>query len=208
MPEVVSVVEAAVVAPEAPTSPVEPDYRAMANRIAVSHGISTTTFSNLITSESNWNPTLTNNANGSNDRGIVQISGKWHPEVSDDCAYDTSCALEWAAKRIKDGYIYEWTVCSCTATVRLKVPDLPRGDADTFIPNVPMPWGQVMIFEYPNGQRHLAYKVRVTVDGIIGYEGNGSGAPCTIRERLFTWKELSRTLIGFYTTNPPSSASP
>lgn len=33
------------------------------------------------------------NADGSVDRGILQINGRWHPEISDSCAYDAACAF-------------------------------------------------------------------------------------------------------------------
>lgn len=42
------------------------------------------------------------NTDGSLDRGIVQINNRWHPEVSDQCAYTPLCAME-AAYRISKG---------------------------------------------------------------------------------------------------------
>src|SRR5687767_3846680 len=33
------------------------------------------------------------NTDGSIDRGILQINSRWHPEVSDGCAYDPACAF-------------------------------------------------------------------------------------------------------------------
>lgn len=42
------------------------------------------------------------NADGSVDRGVVQINARWHPEVSDACAYDPACAFK-AAYRISGG---------------------------------------------------------------------------------------------------------
>jgi hypothetical protein len=40
------------------------------------------------------NPDCINPKNGSYDRGWFQISRKWHPEVSDECAFDLECATE------------------------------------------------------------------------------------------------------------------
>jgi hypothetical protein len=42
-------------------------------------------------------------------RGIFQISRRYHPEVSDACAYDYKCATEWSLARIAAGHANEWT---------------------------------------------------------------------------------------------------
>ena len=63
---------------------------------------------NLAHCESRFTPTAFNPTNKSNDRGIYQISKRWHPEVSDDVAYDPKQATEWTVERIKAGYGYEW----------------------------------------------------------------------------------------------------
>lgn len=36
------------------------------------------------------------NTDGSIDRGLVQINNRWHPEVSDSCAYDPACSMTQA----------------------------------------------------------------------------------------------------------------
>ena len=36
------------------------------------------------------------NSDGSVDRGLLQINSRWHPEVSDTCAYDPACAMRAA----------------------------------------------------------------------------------------------------------------
>lgn len=43
-------------------------------------------------------------------RGYWQISSVWHPEVSDECAWDLECSTHWALERILDGYAREWSV--------------------------------------------------------------------------------------------------
>jgi len=71
---------------------------------------------NLIQCESSWNkacgerdnPECINPKNNSYDRGYFQISRKWHPEVSDECAFDLDCSSEWASKQIKAGHLHEW----------------------------------------------------------------------------------------------------
>lgn len=60
--------------------------------------------------ESRLDPNAYNPTNNSHDRGIFQISRKWHPEVSDICAYDIRCSTEWTMQRINAGYQHEW-VC-------------------------------------------------------------------------------------------------
>jgi len=53
---------------------------------------------------------LNTNGGKSNDRGVFQINDYWHPEVSDECAYDIRCATEWTIWRIESGHQREW-VC-------------------------------------------------------------------------------------------------
>ena len=72
-----------------------------ANLVAVSHEISPILFTNLIESESQWNPEAYNEKTG--DRGLLQISERWHPEVTDECAFDADCAMDWAAKESRRG---------------------------------------------------------------------------------------------------------
>jgi hypothetical protein len=42
-------------------------------------------------------------------RGIVQINEYWHPEVSDEEAYDVDFALNFLAEGLKEGRGHEWT---------------------------------------------------------------------------------------------------
>jgi len=42
-------------------------------------------------------------------RGLYQIHDKWHPEVSNECAFDVSCATRYAVYLIKSGRQHEWT---------------------------------------------------------------------------------------------------
>jgi hypothetical protein len=60
--------------------------------------------------ESRCDPAATGHNNGpppSDDRGLWQINDYWHPEVSDDCAYDAACNAR-AAYRIARGGA-DWT---------------------------------------------------------------------------------------------------
>ena len=42
-------------------------------------------------------------------RGFWMISGVYHPEVSDACADDLPCSIEWSLNRILAGHINEWS---------------------------------------------------------------------------------------------------
>ena len=44
-----------------------------------------------------------------NSRGYWQISRIYHPEVTDECAYDLACSTSWSLKRISQGKATEWT---------------------------------------------------------------------------------------------------
>lgn len=57
----------------------------------------------VMMAEGNYNLRAFNPTNGSNDRGIWQISAKWHPEVSDSCAYDVECSTRIAYQLSKGG---------------------------------------------------------------------------------------------------------
>lgn len=59
--------------------------------------------------ESNFNPQAINkNADDSIDRGLFQINSKWHPEVSDQQAFDPEFATEFFCKAVKDGNLTWW----------------------------------------------------------------------------------------------------
>ena len=51
-----------------------------------------------------------NNPGGSCDRGIVQVNSHWHPEVTDQCAYDPACAFKAAYSISDNGQTFTpWT---------------------------------------------------------------------------------------------------
>jgi hypothetical protein len=59
--------------------------------------------------ESGFNPNSTYiNKDGSKDRGIFQISNRWHKEVSDECSYDLSCNVREAIRIQKQRGWKEW----------------------------------------------------------------------------------------------------
>lgn len=59
--------------------------------------------------ESGLNPQVINtNANGSRDRGLFQINDKWHPEVSDEEAFDIEKSTKFFCKAFKSGNLNWW----------------------------------------------------------------------------------------------------
>ena len=58
------------------------------------------------------------NVDGSLDRGILQINSRWHPEVSDACAFDPPCAFPEAYRISNQGTSFTPWVCYNTPTYR------------------------------------------------------------------------------------------
>lgn len=56
-----------------------------------------------------FNPTVRGDDGNGVSRGCWQISRRWHPEISDECAYDLICSTIFSIDRIKKGYINEWS---------------------------------------------------------------------------------------------------
>lgn len=163
----------------------------MSDRIALEYGISTTTLSNLVDSESKWNP----NALGKDGEvGLVQILPSAWPDITEDQMHDPEFSLRFAAEKIAKGEEYYWTVCSCMAFARVKGARLPRGNASDLVPNSEEPRvGGVVLLEYSQ-QSHVAYVERVTIEGIEIIESNFE--PCKITRR--TIKHDDPNIKGFW----------
>lgn len=61
----------------------------------------------IVSHESRHRPEAT--GDGGESRGLWQINKEWHPEVSDACAYDVRCSTGWSLRRIRAGYLDEWS---------------------------------------------------------------------------------------------------
>ncbi len=177
---------------EASTIPTNQELQSLALDIANEYEISGLTLLNLIESESEWD--IWASGDNGDACGLVQINKRFFPEEHERC-YDWEYSMRFAAQKISEGLEWLWTPCSCVATVRTRVPGLPKGNASTFVPNTDMLGGKVLILNY-NGKRHLAAKEEVSNEGIWVFEGNFK--PCLIERRLITWPEIERNLIGFY----------
>jgi hypothetical protein len=60
--------------------------------------------------ESNLNPKALNiNKDGSRDRGIFQINDKYHPEITDEMAYNPAIATTFFCNAVKAGNLTWWS---------------------------------------------------------------------------------------------------
>lgn len=160
----------------------------MVDRIALAHGVATSTLRSLVQSESEWNPTRDNGQ----DRGLCQINRKAWPNITDEQAFDPDWCLNWTADKISKGEEYRWVVCSCWATVKTKVDKLPK--MVDIIPNTSNPKpGEVAIFQYGN-IKHIAYIEKVVRNKITLYEGNYK--PCVLARREVI--NTDHNLVGYF----------
>lgn len=59
--------------------------------------------------ESGLNPYAINiNTNGSIDRGVFQWNDKWHPEISDEEAFNVEIATKLFCQSVNDGHLSWW----------------------------------------------------------------------------------------------------
>ena len=78
-------------------------------------GINPVEAEKIIQCESGWNDQATNvNTGGSIDRGLFQINNKYHPSVSNACAFDYRCNTEEAIKIYKAS---AWNAWACAKLV-------------------------------------------------------------------------------------------
>lgn len=147
-----------------------------AERIALEFEINPKTFTTLIDEESRWDEKAFNETTKT--RGLLQISPVWHPEVTDECAYDAECAMRWSADWIKKGHIDEWQPCNCYTYTRSFFKSFPKM-AD-IQPNSTPVAGGVAIMTY-KGKRHIAY-IKSVKGGVLSLlEANYN--PCEIAPR-------------------------
>jgi len=83
--------------------------------------------------------------------------------------------------------------CYCVSFARLFVKDLPRGNANSFLPNTQPAVGRIAIFNY-NGLSHIAVISSLEATGFVVTEANYK--PCEKTVRLVKYND--KYLIGFY----------
>lgn len=78
-------------------------------RIAKEEGVDPELAVRVAKCESNLDPLAVNtNADGSKDRGLFQINDKWHPNVSDEAAFNLITATQFFCRAFKGGNLKWW----------------------------------------------------------------------------------------------------
>lgn len=91
--------------PEAKSETVEETIK----RIAKDEGIDPCLTLRVARCESGLNPAAKNiNTNGSVDRGLFQWNNRWHPEITDEVAFDIEKSTRAFCRAFKDGHLNWW----------------------------------------------------------------------------------------------------
>ena len=157
-----------IVAPKVYAAPVVETLREKTQSIASKYEVPFDVMDKIITSETHWRPEAIGDKGCS--VGLVQINLCVHKDITKEQALDPDFALNFLASEIKAGREWQWTICSCTATVRLLGAPVPFKDKlvpNEFYPRV----GGVIIAKYGE-LRHLSYITKVTPEGIWVEEAN------------------------------------
>ena len=78
--------------------------------IATSYGVDPDLAVRVAKCESKLNESACNvNAQGSKDRGLFQINDKWHPEVTDEQAFDPKFSTRFFSEAVKNNHLDWWT---------------------------------------------------------------------------------------------------
>lgn len=78
-------------------------------RIAREEGVDPELAYRVAKCESSLNPQAMGiNETGSVDRGLFQWNDKFHPEISDNCAYDVECSVRAFCKAVKEDHLSWW----------------------------------------------------------------------------------------------------
>ena len=87
--------------------PTVQEVKAYVRTQAVEHGVSPSLALWIVKHESQFNPRA--KGDGEASRGLWQISKIYHPEVSDEMAFNVASSTEWSLGRIRSGKAYEWS---------------------------------------------------------------------------------------------------
>jgi hypothetical protein len=74
---------------------------------AMEYGVSPKLALWIVKNESGFNPRA--KGDGEASRGLWQISRIYHPEVSDEVAFNVASSTEWSLERIRSGKVNEWS---------------------------------------------------------------------------------------------------
>jgi len=174
---------------------VQETLQEMSDRIALSHGISTTTLANLVSAESSWNPSAVGDDGCS--LGLTQQNTCVHPDITPEMALDPETALTIAAEDIKAGRESRYSVCNCFAYVSTRVSGLPSMARIT--PNSTPHVGAVAIFQYKDKQtgksvKHIAVIEELGPKGFTVAETNFT--KCLFDRREIAWGDSH--IVGFF----------
>ena len=89
--------------------PTDKITEALIRKIAAEEGVDPELAVRVAKCESNLNYKAVNiNTDGSRDRGLYQINEKWHPEVTDEQAFNPITATQFFCKAMKGGNLSWW----------------------------------------------------------------------------------------------------
>lgn len=166
---------------------------ALLSTIAEKFKVSSTTLYNLSNGESSLNPDAVGDHSCS--YGLVQINLCVHTSVAKEDALDPTFALTYAAKAIKAGKEYQWTVCSCVKYAKTLVAGVPSQNADRFVSNTSIAHvGELALFRYSNGIAHVAVVTAVNKYTFVVAESNFK--PCYTGRRTVSLNDPA--LVGFW----------
>lgn len=78
-------------------------------KIAKDYGVDPKLALKVAECESGLDPTATNrNPNGTIDRGLFQWNDYWHPEITNDCAFNVICSTIAFCEAVKKGHLDWW----------------------------------------------------------------------------------------------------
>ena len=85
------------------------EIKATITRIAKEESVDPDLALRVAKCESSFNPKAVNvNTDGSRDRGVFQINEKYHPEMTDELAFNVECATRFFCKAFKGGNLSWW----------------------------------------------------------------------------------------------------
>lgn len=187
-----------------PPTPIIETIEQKIDRIAIEHGIATTTLFNLAMAESSLNPNAIGDMDstclvGANKglpvraKGLMQITQCYNPDITDEQAFNPDWALNWGADIIARGDAWKtWVVANCYSYAKSQLGTLPA--MKDINPNTDYPVVGGMAVFYYSGVKHVAVITKVTEFGIDIKETNYEPMKFTRR----TIKTDDKNLVGFW----------
>ena len=156
--------------------------------------MSTTTLFAIIDGETGrtWNPNQV--CDGGDGRGLVCINKRFYPEEYVE-ALDPVYSMRFAAKLLSKGEEYKFTLCSCIQTAKMLGVPIPKGmSAKDISANGSAGAGDLLLFEYSDGERHVAKILSVDSNLEFYMVKEGNYKKCTLTTRKVYFNDP--TIIG------------